>query len=325
MFCYYLIAVSNRENLEICKKELIAGFPSSKNGFWTYLEIKEGDYISFLYGAKIYNLYRVSKKIVNGNIEDSKEPWGTIVFQSGKEYTFPFRLLLEQIREFEESLVKPEFVYIAENLLLRGGYRKTHFQADETTLNVVSKLGKMVNNKRFNHKWLKQSITPKITFNKKNVNPPFVYLFEELILHVLVKQYMGGNLNGIFNEILNSFNINENYHDFEVLSEKALPSGHVDLLIKKKHPVERDYKIVVEVKKNKAGKKEVEQLIKYMGELEDCVGGILIAKDFARTCFKHVKDKKVLFIKYHLKNLDDSRDYTFLDLLNMLSLNIICH
>jgi len=40
---YYLIALSNKENLEICKKESMAGFPSSKNGFWTYLEIKEGD------------------------------------------------------------------------------------------------------------------------------------------------------------------------------------------------------------------------------------------------------------------------------------------
>ena len=163
---YYLIAISNKENLELCKRELIAGFPSSKNGFWTYLEIEEGDYISFLYGAKIYGLYKVSKKITYKNDEDSKNPWETIKFNSKKEYTFPFRLLLNQIKEFEESLVKPEFTYIAENLLLRGGYRKTHFQADTLTLNYVSRIGKKINNK-YNSKWIKDNITPKITFKKE--------------------------------------------------------------------------------------------------------------------------------------------------------------
>ncbi|WP_423792216.1 hypothetical protein ACPB8Q_05670 [Methanocaldococcus indicus] len=72
---YYLIALSNKENLEICKKELMAGFPNSKNGFWAYLEINEGDYVSFLYGAKIHNLYKVSKKITYKNKEDSEKPW----------------------------------------------------------------------------------------------------------------------------------------------------------------------------------------------------------------------------------------------------------
>jgi RecB family endonuclease NucS len=138
----------------------------------------------------------------------------------------------------------------------------------------------------------------------------------------MVKQYIENNSNGIFNKILNYFNINENYCDFEVLSEKALSSGHVDLLIKKKHPIGKDYKIIIEVKKNKGGKKDVEQLIKYMEELEDCVGGILIAKDFAKTCFKFAESKKILFIRYHLKDVDNSKNYIFLDLLNMLNLDI---
>ena len=62
-----------------------------------------------------------------------------------------------------------------------------------------------------------------------------------------------------------------------------------------------------------------------MEELEDCVGGVLIAKDFAKTCFKQVSktNKKILFIKYDFKDLDETKNYVFSDLLNMLNLNIV--
>lgn len=38
-------------------------------------------------------------------------------------------------------MVRQEFSYVAENLLLRGGYLKTHFQADTITLYNVSERG----------------------------------------------------------------------------------------------------------------------------------------------------------------------------------------
>lgn len=205
----------------------------------------------------------------------------------------------------------------------RGGYKKTHFQADETTLNYVSKIGK-TKNKIYDQKWIKQSIIPKITFNKNNIDPPYVCLFDELILQVLIKEYIGNNSGNVFNKILNYFNINENYYDFEVLSEKAISSGYIDLLIKRRHPIGKDHKIIIEVKKNKSRKKDIEQLTKYMEELEDCVGGILVANNFTKTCFKQISktDKKILFIKYDFKNLDKTKDYVFQDLFNMLNLNI---
>lgn len=55
---YFLIAVSTRENLEKCKKYAYAGFPDTINGAWAYHDIKVGDYITFLYGAKAHNLYQ---------------------------------------------------------------------------------------------------------------------------------------------------------------------------------------------------------------------------------------------------------------------------
>lgn len=112
----------------------LAGFTNSINGVWTFLEIQEGDYVSFLYGAKAYNLYIVRRKEAIKDAE-TMPPWEPITFrQSGRTYYFPFRLYLNTVRRFEESLVRAEFAYVAENLLLRGGYRKTHFQADQTTL-----------------------------------------------------------------------------------------------------------------------------------------------------------------------------------------------
>jgi len=50
---YFLISVSNRQNLDLCLKYSLAGFTSSINGFWTFVDIKEGDYVSFLYGARV--------------------------------------------------------------------------------------------------------------------------------------------------------------------------------------------------------------------------------------------------------------------------------
>lgn len=140
---YFLVSVSNKENLELCKKFALAGFTNSINGVWTFSEINEGDYVSFLYGARVYNLYEVGKKEAMKNGE-KLGPWRNITFKmSGKTYYFPFRLWLRPRRELNEPLVRNEFSYVAENLLLRGGYRKTHFQADQTTLQNVSQMGKL--------------------------------------------------------------------------------------------------------------------------------------------------------------------------------------
>jgi hypothetical protein len=130
---YFLLSVSNRQNLELCINYALAGFTDSISGVWTFLDIREGDFVSFLYAAKAFNLYRVTRKEAISNAEDAP-PWPSVTFRSGKTYHFPYRLWLEPIRRFEESLVRAEFTYVAENLLLRGGYRRTHFQADQTTL-----------------------------------------------------------------------------------------------------------------------------------------------------------------------------------------------
>jgi hypothetical protein len=138
---YFLVSVSTRENLELCIKHGLAGFPSGESGAWTFCEIEEGDLVSFLYGARAHNLYRVRRREAIRGAE-LLPPWKLLTFrETGKTYSFPFRLHLQPIRVFDELLVRAEFAYVAENLLLRGGYSKTHFQADQTTLQSVSEMG----------------------------------------------------------------------------------------------------------------------------------------------------------------------------------------
>ena len=126
--------------MELCRKHALAGFTDSLPGVWAYVDIDVGDYVSFLYGAKAHDLYCVNSKHA---VENASEigPWNSITFQeSGMTYYFPFRLQLDPLRKFEQSLVREEFAYVAQNLLLRGGYRKSHFQGDQTTLQYVSQL-----------------------------------------------------------------------------------------------------------------------------------------------------------------------------------------
>lgn len=185
---YYLIAVSTKKNLDLCIEYGLAGFTNSKSGAWAFIDIREGDFISFLYGAKAYNLYKVTKKTALENAE-TLPPWTNITFKtSGKTYYFPFRLELELIREFTESIVRYEFAYIAENLLLRGGYAKTHFQADQTTLQNISTMGKKFEGrtKRLESGNVKE-FNVKFSFDKNEVSIPQIYKIEELFLQSIIK------------------------------------------------------------------------------------------------------------------------------------------
>src|SRR5713101_4105272 len=116
-------------------------------------------------------------------IRDSRDlpPWKNLTFKaSGRTYYFPFRLRLKPLRSFNEPLVRAEFSYVAENLLLRGGYRKTHFQADQTTLQSVSQMGTLFEGS------LEQLLLPEystfepsFTHDAKHLRIPEVFKFQE--------------------------------------------------------------------------------------------------------------------------------------------------
>jgi len=316
---YFLISVSNRKNLELCKEHKLAGFTNSINGFWTFVEIEEGDYISFLYGARAHNLYRVVRKMALKNAE-KYGPWEPITFRSGYTYYFPFRLQLSLVREFDEPMVRQEFAYVAENLLLRGGYRKTHFQADEITFYQVSQMGKSVDANETNGELYptEELFVPKITFDIRRKAPPEVFPFREVILQSLIRKFLEGTPE-VLGNILSRLEIDDDPKEFEVLGEKALPEGHVDIFIKKRHPRGVSPKIVVEVKKGAARKEDIEQLARYMDELgNECAGGVLIAKSFSRRLPNPPQD--MLFLSYRFEDVDKGELYTYEELLDRFAL-----
>jgi len=312
---YFLVSVSNRTNLELCIKYALAGFTNSKNGLWTYEEIQEGDFISFLYGAKVFNLYKVEKKeAIKG--ADRIGPWPPVTFRmSGRTYYFPFRLYLKPLRELIEPMVRPEFAYVAENLLLRGGYRKTHFQADQTTLQSVSQMGNLYGKptERFasdNH----ETFIPRLTWDRNLVSPPEVFYFQEFILQSLIRQWLSQNTN--LQYLFDSSELNNlQAKDFEVLSEKALPEGHIDILIKDSMPAGYSRKVIVEVKLGKGSPKDIVQLKNYMNELgNECVKGILIAKDFSKKLQQEAENNKIKCFIYSFNQIDKTEKHSFKEL-----------
>jgi len=294
---YFLISVSNKENLELCKKYALAGFTDSINGVWTFSEIENGDFISFLYAAKAHNLYRVEKKVAFQNAE-KLPPWKSVTFKiSRKTYHFPFRLYLRQVRKFEEPLIRAEFAYVAENLLLRGGYRKTHFQADQTTLQNVSQMGEKFLEQTENIEFSALTFVPEFSINKSLINIPQVFPFREIILQSIVRHYLCGKEK--LQEFLESITVKDvKAENLEVLGEKALPEGHIDIFIKEAVSIGESRNIIVEIKAGKAVARDFEQLKEYLKEFgPECLRAVLIAKDFSKKAVFAFKDE-IMPMKY---------------------------
>lgn len=309
---YFFVSVSNRKNLELCVKYALAGFTNSINGVWTFSEIQEGDFISFLYGAKAHNLYRVEGKEAIKDAQDIP-PWDPITFKmSGITYYFPFRLHLSPIRKLNESLVRAEFAYVAENLLLRGGYRKTHFQADQTTLQSASQLGELYDYKidrlKFNEY---ETFIPRFTKSKDKVSPPEILRFNEIILQAAIRQHLSDEnhladfLYQIGVETLDTSKL-------EVLGEKALAEGHIDILIKEATPMGLARKIIIEVKTGLAKLQDIDQLSLYLNEMgNECLAGVLIAWNLSRKVLEEARRQGISTFEYKLSIFERDVPVTF--------------
>lgn len=308
---YFLISVSTHENLELCIRHGLAGFPSGESGAWTFCEIQEGDFVSFLYGARAHNLYRVAKREAISDAE-LLPPWKLLTFkESGKTYSFPFRLHLRPIRVFVEPLVRTEFSYVAENLLLRGGYRKTHFQADQTTLQSVSEMGTRADGSLVALPLPEYTtFTPCFTRSPKLVKTPETCRFKETILQSAIRRHLmcEDNLKKLLAR-LNS--VGAQAGALEILGEKALTQGHIDLLLKQRVPLGSALEIPIEVKMNRAQPEDLSQLRGYMDELlGECPIGVLVAADFNKHAVRKAADVGIRLVRYAL-NLDLKKTPTF--------------
>jgi hypothetical protein len=319
---YFLVSVSNRTNLDLCIKYALAGFTNSINGLWTFCEIEKEDFVSFLYGAKVFNLYRVKEKEAIRNA-DGLPPWPSVTFKmSGRTYFFPFRLVLEPIRRFEESMVRPEFAYVAENLLLRGGYRKTHFQADQTTLQSVSEMGSLYDQsiEPLNLSQI-DTFVPRLTWDKTKVSNPEIFKFQEFIVQTLLRHFLSDrrNLQSIFASIGISDFAPES---FEALGEKALPEGHIDILVKESTPKGLSRKIVIEVKSGSVKTQDIDQLHGYIDEIGDeCLAGLLVASKFSRKILTSASRKRIKSFVYTFGDMGRTGAYSFKELADKFRLN----
>jgi hypothetical protein len=308
---YFLVSVSTRENLELCIRHALAGFPSGASGAWTFCEIKEGDFVSFLYGARAHNLYRVIRQEAISGAE-ALPPWKLLFFkESGRTYSFPFRLYLQPVRVFTESLVRTEFSYVAENLLLRGGYRKTHFQADQTTLQSVSEMGTRAYDPAVALPLPEYTtFAPRFTRSPKLVMAPETCRFNEVILQSAIRRHLMVEDN--LQMFLTSLKIvGMAPSELEILGEKALPQGHIDLLLKERAPLGAAPKIPIEVKTNRAQPEDLTQLRGYMDELRgECPIGLLVAAEFSKDAICKAADARISLVRYAL-NADLKKTPTF--------------
>jgi hypothetical protein len=317
---YFLISVSTRGNLDLCIKYALAGFPSGESGAWTFCEVEKGDLVSFLYGARVYNLYRVAKREAI-SAADKMPPWELLVFrETGKTYSFPFRLQLQPVRIFSESLVRAEFSYVGENLLLRGGYRKTHFQADQTTLQSVSEMGT-----RFDGVVTPLSLPQhdcfilRFTRTRELLKMPETCRFTETILQSAIRRHLTRVEN--LRKFLAGLSVPVDQPEgLEILGEKAIPQGHIDLLLKQRVPLGSTIKIPLEVKTKRAQPNDISQLGAYMDELgDDCQVGVLVAADFAKACAQKASDAGIKLVRYTLTS-DLKQTPTFEEIFEGLTL-----
>ena len=240
---------------------------------------------------------------------------------SGMTYYFPFRLHLSPIRKLSESLVRAEFAYVAENLLLRGGYRKTHFQADQTTLQSASQLGELYDYKidrlKFNEY---ETFIPCFTKSKDEVSPPEILRFTEIILQAAIRQHLSEeqNLDAFLRQIgIETLDTSK----LEVLGEKALAEGHIDILIKEAIPIGLARKIIIEVKTGLAKPQDINQLSMYLDEMgNECLAGVLIARDFSKKILQEAKRQGISTFVYRLDMIESGIPVSFNELKEELQL-----
>jgi hypothetical protein len=217
-------------------------------------------------------------------------------------------------------LVRPEFAYVAENLLLRGGYRKTHFQADQTTLQAVSQMGSVFADLVEPIRGTAVPYAPEITFGKTVAEPPETYRFSELILQALVKKHLRGQEN--LNALLTTIGLGWlGGRPLEVLGELALPEGQVDVIIKDAAPMGVSNKVALEVKLGIVTIADVDQVSHYVRTLgSECRAGVLVARQASHKTIAYAKGKGVHIFLYKLGKEPSGPAVGFGDLMSAFKL-----
>ena len=132
-----------------------------------------------------------------------------------------------------------------------------HFQADQTTLQSVSEMGILNSEKPENLVMPPyDTFTLRFTQSKEVIKKPEVFRFQETILQSALRRHLSieTNLELLLSKIPA---LGIKAESFEVLGEKALTQGHIDLLLKERTPKGTSNKIPIEVKTKGATPEDV--------------------------------------------------------------------
>jgi len=167
-----------------------------------------------------------------------------------------------------------------------------------------------------------KTFIPQFTKSKGFLRPPEVMRFKEPILQSAIRQHL--MLDDNLKKLLLALGIPEvAAADLEILGEKALPQGHVDILVKQRVPLGSAPKIPIEVKTMEAKEKDLYQLRGYMDELAgECPTGILLAADFGKRVLAKATNIGVQLVRYNL-NVDLKMTPTFQEIRGSLSLVVM--
>ncbi len=109
----------------------------------------------------------------------------------------------------------------------------------------------------------------------------------------------------------------------EILGEKALTQGHIDLLLKERVPLGSAVKVPIEVKMNKAQSADLAQLRGYMDELlGECPLGILIAPSFSKDALAKATEAGIKLFRYRL-SLDVKTACTFEEIYRGMTIELL--
>jgi hypothetical protein len=198
--------------------------------------------------------------------------------------------------------------------------RKSHFQADQTTLFNVSHMGEISGTKpEVLQTPQYATFTPYFVEKRKDAKPPKVDQLREEFIHSILRLHLSRP--AILKSFLEELGVSEFVESkWEVLGERALERGYVDLLIKEAEPCGEMKQIVIEVKSGIVVEKDIKQLLSYMEEIgKECIAGMMIAKGVSKKVLRY-SSRNLHFWQYTFEGVDLSEPHTFEELLSRIRL-----
>lgn len=243
---YFIVILSNEENLNKCLDNNIAGFPETDNGAWAYLDINEGDYLSFYYNGRIFNLYKVKEKFIPEKFKKERakgseyedpvalpngDRWSAIKTKKDNIY-FPYRFSLQLIEEsdYATSLIfKQGFERLGINLVPRVSFKKSHFQLSIKDIMKSFNSTKTVSK----GKYFFIDDFQEVFYRKDQVTPSKLQEIttKEIFLQTLLKRILEASIKK-YKSFINLNSINElEFNELEFFSEQTVYGGEADLVI----------------------------------------------------------------------------------------------